>query len=53
MLGYKCSKCGAVKFPDGKGCQCGASHNELKIIRIKYEDFNYKEDKDEEDKNNS
>lgn len=32
MLIYKCRYCGATKFPDGKGCQCGASHASLKIV---------------------
>lgn len=35
MLGYKCPECGAVKFPDGKGCQCGASYYSLKVVRLK------------------
>jgi len=35
MLGYECPKCGTVKFPDGKGCQCGESYGALKVIRLK------------------
>jgi len=35
MLGYKCRYCGALKFPDGKGCQCGASYSSLKVIKLK------------------
>lgn len=35
MLGYKCRFCGAVKFPDGKGCKCGASWGSLKVTRLK------------------
>ena len=45
MLGYECPRCKTVKSPDGKGCQCGASHAELKVVRIKYENFRYKKDK--------
>lgn len=35
MLGYECPKCGAIKFPDGKGCQCGESYYALKVVRLK------------------
>lgn len=35
MLGYKCPKCGTVKFPDGKGCKCGASYSSLRVIKLK------------------
>lgn len=46
MLGYKCKRCGAIKSPDGKSCQCGAGYNELEVIKIKYENFRYKEEKE-------
>lgn len=32
MLIYKCKYCEATKFPDGKGCQCGASYASLRIV---------------------
>ena len=35
MLGYQCRYCGVVKFPDGKGCQCGASYGSLNVVRLK------------------
>ena len=35
MLGYKCRECGKVKFPDGRGCECGASYISLKVTKLK------------------
>jgi hypothetical protein len=32
MLKYECPKCGAIKEPDGKGCQCGESYGALRVI---------------------
>ena len=35
MLGYECPKCKKVKFPDGKGCQCGVSYGVLRVVKLK------------------